>query len=94
MANITQFFRVALLLSNGEGQSEDRFFENFENATMYRHADRKFIYKYDELEWEYCTQGCHLICLAEFSTLEEAEAAEQSAFEILSDFEYFDSEED
>lgn len=94
MANIKQIFRVELLLANCEGQSADRFFDNFENATKYRHADRTFIYEYDHLEWEFCTHSNHLICRNEFHTIEAAEAAEHSAFDILSNFEYFDSEED
>ena len=94
MSNIQQIFRVQLLLVNCEGQNVDRFYDNFENATKYRHAERAFIYEYDHLEWEFCTHSSHLICRNEFNTIEEAEAAEQSAYDILSDFEYFDREED
>lgn len=94
MSNIEQIFRVQLLLSTGEGQNADRFFDNFENAATYRLAEHAFIYEYDHLEWEFCIHSNHLICRNEFRTIEDAEAAEHSAFDILSEFEYFDTEED
>ncbi|CAL9985446.1 hypothetical protein VPHD51_0177 [Vibrio phage D51] len=94
MSNIKQIFRVELLLANCEGQSADRFFENFDKVAKYRHAEREFIYEYDHLEWVFCTHSNHLICRNEFPTMEAAEAAEHSAFEILSDFNYFDADEE
>tara|TARA_Y100001956_G_scaffold82335_1_gene102811 strand:+ start:1581 stop:1865 length:285 start_codon:yes stop_codon:yes gene_type:complete len=94
MSNIIQIFRVQLLLANCDGQSADRFFDNFEKVAKYRHADREFIYEYEQLEWVFCTHSNHLVCRNDFHDRDQAEEAELIAFDILSQLEYFDREDD
>lgn len=93
--NITQVFRVQLLLSNSESEQVDVFADNFHNtATWFKGETYPFQVTHGAYMWAFCSHSNHLICLDELETLKEAEEVEQLAFELLSIFGYFVEEEE
>lgn len=95
MSNISKVYRIAMPLTNQGSEDYDSFYHAFPTVGRQNPAGNwTWVHKHDELEWEICTHGNHLICLTEFSTREEAEEAEQSGYELLSEYGYFKEEED